>query len=317
MTTLLAAGPSFFPARASSVAPGVDHVFHLLFWTSAFFLALILAITVVFVVRYRRRPSRPDPEPSPSHSTRLELLWSAIPLVIVLAIFAVSTRTYSEMTGPAGPSPLRVHVTARKWSWWFDHPGGKGANELHLVAGRPTELVLASTDVIHSLYLPDFRLKQDAVPGRFTRMVFTPTLPGRFPIACAEFCGTDHSRMSAVAVVHPDQAAFDAWAQEGSAAAASLAEAGQRVVAAKGCLACHSTDGTRRVGPSFKALWGRDEALADGTRVKVDEAYVRESILKPGAKVVAGFPNVMPPVPLDEKELQGVCAWLETLKEAK
>lgn len=314
----LGAGVRFFPERASSVAGGVDRVFGLLFWTSAFFLALIVVLTVVFVVRYRRRPSRPDPEPSPSHSTRLELLWTIVPLAIVFAIFAVSTRTWSEMTAPAaGAAPLRVQVTARKWSWWFDHAGGKGAPELHLVKGRPTELVLASTDVIHSLYLPDFRLKQDAVPGRFTRMAFTPTLPGSFPIVCAEFCGTDHSRMGAVAVVHPDQASFDAWSREGNEAVASLAEAGQRVATAKGCLACHSLDGSRRIGPSFRALWGREEALADGTRVQVDEAYVRESLQRPGAKIAAGFPPVMPPVPLEEKELQALCAWLETLKEAK
>ena len=126
--------------------------------------------------------------------------------------------------------------------------------------GRPTELVLASTDVIHSLYLPDFRLKQDAVPGRFTRMAFTPTLPGSFPIVCAEFCGTDHSRMGAVAVVHPDQASFDAWSREGNEAVASLAEAGQRVATAKGCLACHSLDGSRRVGRAPGAVGTRGGA---------------------------------------------------------
>ena len=207
-------------------------------------------------------------------------------------------------------------MTGRKWSWWFDHPGGRGAPELHLVVGRPTVLALASTDVIHSLYLPDFRLKQDAVPGRFTRMAFTPTLAGTFPVLCAEYCGTDHSRMVTTAVVHPDQASFDAWAREGAAEALSLVEVGKKVAAAKGCLACHSVDGTPRVGPSFKGLWGREEKLADGTTVKVDENYLRESILKPGAKVVAGFANVMPPVPLEERELQGFIAYLQTLGRA-
>jgi len=314
---VVGAAPGFMPERASSVAEGVDRVFAFIFWLSAFFLALIVVLTVVFVVRYRKRASRLEPEPSPSHDMRLELLWSGIPLALVFVIFGVSTKTYSRMTKlDPGAAPLRIQVTARKWSWWFDHPGGKGAGELHLVAGRPTELVMASADVIHSLYVPDFRLKQDVVPGRFTRMTFTPVLPGTFPIVCAEFCGTDHSRMSATAMVHADQASFDAWAREGIAPEASLVELGKQVFLAKGCVGCHSPDGSPRVGPTFKNLWGKSETFADGTRALVDESYVRESVLRPAARITAGFANVMPPVPLDEREIQGLCAYLQALKDA-
>jgi cytochrome c oxidase subunit II len=303
-------------ARASSVAEGVDQVFAFVFWLSAFFLALVLAVTILFVVRYRRRPSRPLPEPSPAQNTLLEILWTVLPLLLVLFLFGFSTRTYFRMVeADPGGAPLRVQVTARRWSWWFDHPGGKGAAELHLVAGRPADLLLASTDVIHSLYLPDFRLKQDAVPGRFTRMTFTPILQGTFPIVCAEYCGADHSRMASAVVVHPDQASFDAWARQGVAPAASLVELGRAVFEAKGCVACHSVDGTPRVGPTFKGLWGREEKLSDGSTVRVDEDYLRESIVAPGAKIVAGFPNLMPPVPLEERELQGVIAYLQSLQE--
>ncbi len=312
------AGAGFLPARGSTAAEHVDRVFAFIFWVSAFFLALIVLLTVVFVLRYRRRASRPEPEASPSHDTRLELVWTAIPLALVAVMFWMSTRTYLEMTeaGP-GASPLRVQVTGRRWSWWFDHPGGKGGPELHLVAGRPAELVLSSNDVIHSLYVPEFRLKQDAVPGRFTRMTFTPTSPGRFQILCAEFCGTDHSRMEAAVVVHPDQASFDAWAREGVGPDVSLVELGKRVFAQKGCAGCHSLDGSRRVGPTMKGLWSREEALAGGGTVRVDEEYVRESLLKPGAKVVAGFPNVMPPVPLEEREIQALVAYLQSLEEKR
>jgi cytochrome c oxidase subunit 2 len=307
----------FMPERASSVAGNVDRVFGFIFWVSLAALVLILVLTVVFVLRYRARRGRTAPEPSPSHHNRLELLWSGIPLALVMIIFGVSTAAWLDMIEPAtGPDPLRVQVTGRRWSWWFDHPGGRGAPELHLVAGRPAVLTLASTDVIHSLYLPDFRLKQDAVPGRFTRMAFTPVLAGTFPVLCAEYCGTDHSRMLATAVVHPDQASFDTWARAGAGEALSLADLGKKVLAAKGCLACHSLDGTPRVGPTFKGLWGREEKLADGTRAKVDENYLRESVLKPGAKVVAGFANLMPPVPLEEREMQGVVAYLQTLGTA-
>ena len=314
---LLAIG--FMPERASSVATGVDHVFGLLFWVSTFFLALILGLTALFVVRYRARPSRTAPEPTPDHDGRLELLWTVIPLALVFVIFAASTKVYLSMTSAEpGAAPLRVDVTARKWSWWFDHPGGRGAKELHLVAGRPVELVLASVDVIHSLYVPEFRLKQDAVPGRFTRMVFTPTAAGTFQIVCAEYCGTNHSAMSAPVIVHPDQASFDAWAAEGGGAVAggdSLLQVGKRVYDEKGCSGCHSVDGSPGVGPSFKGIWGRTHALQGGGRVKVDEGYVRESIVNPGAKVVAGFENLMPPIPLEEREIQGVVTYLRSLRE--
>ena len=314
IASLARASAGFMPERASSIAEDVDRVFALVFWVSAAFFLLIVGFTVVFVARYRARPSRREPEPSPSHDTRLELLWSGIPLALALVIFAVATRTWNRMTEEdAGASPLRIHVTARRWSWWFDHAGGKGAKELHLVAGKATELVLASTDVIHSLYVPAFRLKQDAVPGRFTRLVFTPTLPGTFPVVCAEYCGTNHSRMGTAAVVHPDQASFDAWSREGLAADASLVEVGRRVFEEKGCSACHSVDGSPGAGPTLKGLWGRDEKLADGTSVRVDENHVRESILRPSARITAGFDDLMPPIPLDERELQGVIAYMESL----
>ncbi|HET9599310.1 MAG TPA: cytochrome c oxidase subunit II [Anaeromyxobacteraceae bacterium] len=303
------------PERASSIAAGVDGVFAFAFWVSAASFALVVGLTVLFVVRYRARPSRPEPEPSPAHHVPLELLWTAIPLVLALAIFAVGARTWLGMTEARADDArvLRVHVTARKWSWWFDHTGGKGATELHLVAGRPAELVLASTDVVHSLYVPAFRLKQDAVPGRFTRMRVTPTVAGTYPIVCAEYCGTQHSRMSAAAVVHPDQASFDAWAAEG-AQDASLVDLGKRVYEEKGCIACHSIDGSPGPAPTFKGLWGRTEKLKDGSSVKVDEAYVRESIATPSARVVAGFDDVMPPIPLEEREIQAIVAFLEFLR---
>jgi cytochrome c oxidase subunit 2 len=308
---------AYLPARASSVAAGVDGVFGLLFWISVFFLVLIVGLTILFVVRYRVRAGRTEPEVTPSHDTRLELLWSIVPLVILMVLFGMSTRTWLSMVrgdGAAG-APLEIRVTARKWSWWFDHAGGRGAGELHLVAGRPAELVLASADVIHSFYVPEFRLKQDAVPGRFTRMTFTPTLAGTYAVLCAEYCGTDHSRMQAKVVVHPDQQAYDAWAREGQAAVASLAEHGRTVFGQRGCAGCHSLDGTRRVGPTLKGIWKKREKLADGGEAVVDDEYLRESLVKPGAKLVAGFPNVMPPVVLDERELAALAAYLRSLSE--
>jgi cytochrome c oxidase subunit 2 len=320
LRALLLADAGWLPERASSVAERVDLVFGFLFWLSAFFLALIVGLTVLFVVRYRRTATRRAPEASPDHSTRLEVFWSAIPLLLVLVIFAVSTQVYLAMTTvPAGADALRIEVTAKRWSWWFDHPGGKGAKELHVVRGRPVELVLGSIDVVHSLYVPAFRLKQDAVPGRYTRMVFTPTREGRFPVVCAEYCGTAHSQMNATVVVHPDQAAFDAWALEGRGQDLSLVDLGRKVFDDKGCSACHTVtkadQDTAGIGPSLWNEWGKTEKLADGTTVTFDENYVRESIVKPGARIAAGYDDVMPPIPLEERELLAVIAYLRSLTE--
>jgi cytochrome c oxidase subunit II len=312
----------WLPEGASSVAAGVDGVFGFIFWLSAFFLLLIVGLTVLFVVRYRRTAARPAPEASPDHSNRLEIFWSAIPLLLVVAIFALSTQVYLAMTSSEpGQEPLRIKVTARKWSWWFDHAGGKGAKDFHMVAGRPVELTLASTDVIHSLYVPQFRLKQDAVPGRYTRMTFTPTRAGTYPVLCTEYCGTNHSQMLASAVVHPDQAAYDAWLQEGRQQELSLVDLGKKVYEDKGCNACHEVTpedpkAERGIGPTLFGLWGRVEKLNGGTRIQVDENYLRESIVKPGAKVAHGYEDVMPPIPLEERELLGVIAYIQSLGSA-
>lgn len=314
--TLVGAGPGYMPERASSVAPGVDLVFDLLFWVSAFFLAVIVVVTVVFVIRYRDRAGRTGPEPSPDHSTKLELVWTVIPLLIVIGLFALSTQVYLSMLDNAeGENAQRVHVTGKKWSWWFDHDGGKGSKELHLVEGRTVVLTLASLDVIHSFYVPEFRVKMDAVPGRFTRLVITPTKAGTYPVLCTEYCGTNHSTMTSVTVVHPDQASFDAWAREGQGKEETLLQVGIRVFEEKGCSACHSVDGSAGIGPSLKGLWGRDEKLVGGGTARVDENYVREAIVKPGAKIVEGYEDMMPPSPLEEREIQGIIAYMQSLKE--
>ncbi len=314
---LLLAG--YLPERASSVAEGVDSVFAFLFWISAVSLILILGVTVIFVVRYRRRAARPGPEASPDHSNGLELFWSAVPLLLMIGAFVMSTDVYLSMIATeAGPGALQVKVTGKKWSWWFDHQGGKGAKDFHVVLGRPVELTLASTDVIHSLYVPEFRLKQDAVPGRYTKMVFTPTKAGTYPVLCTEYCGTNHSLMLSNVVVHPDQAAYDAWLQEGRAEELSLVELGKKVYEDKGCNACHEVEPEdpkkeKGIGPSLFGLWGRQEKLNGGATVKVDENYLRESIVKPGARIAAGYEDVMPPIPLEEREMLGIITYIQSL----
>lgn len=312
---LLGAAPSYLPAPASSAAAELDALFWFVAWVCAFFLGLIIALVIAFVLKYRRRASRPEPEPSPDRATGLELLWTVIPLAIVIVMFAWSAQAYvKHVDRPSDPDALQVQVLGRRWSWWFDHPTGKGSPELHLVAGRTTELVMSSADVLHSFYVPEFRLKQDVVPGRFTRMTLTPTVAGTFQLLCTEYCGTRHSQMNALVVVHPDQASFDAWLREGRAPDDTLAALGQAVCLKRGCNACHTVSGARSVGPTFKGMWGRTEKLVGGGEARVDEAYVRESLLQPKVKLVEGFPPVMPPAPMEERELLGVIEYLKTLQ---
>ena len=229
-----------------------------------------------------------------------------------------------------GADAHRVQVTGRKWSWWFDHPGGKGSNELHLVAGRPTELVLGAVDVIHSLYVPEFRLKQDAVPGRYTQTWFTASRPGRHQVFCAEYCGLGHSAMLAE-IIAMEPAEYDAWMAEARrstvaaaqdspedvlAPATSLPEQGRRLAAEYGCFKCHTVDGTRHIGPTWLDLYRKVEKLQDGSSVVADEAYLTESMMDPAAKIVAGYQNVMPtfqgrvPAP----EIAAIVEFIKTLR---
>lgn len=315
-TSLLAAvAPEsvWLPPAASAASAGVDRMFAFIFWTCTFFFALIVGLAVLFVVKYRARESV-APQPTPTHNTRLELVWSGIPLILAIVMFAKSTEAYRGLTELGAGEHDAIQVTARKWSWWFDHPGGHGANELHVILGHPVEVTLASEDVIHSLYIPAFRVKQDAVPGRYTKLTFTPIVAGSYPIYCAEYCGTNHSQMRSQVVVHKDRESYDAWIKQVEDASVPLVDVGKTVYLTKGCIACHTVDGTPRLAPTFKGSWGRVEKLVDGSSVTVDEAYVRESLLSPRAKLVAGFQPVMPPMPLKEREMLGLFEYLKSLK---
>lgn len=310
----IAASPGgWLPPQASTAAPGVDFVFALIFWICAFFFTLIAVLTVTFVLRYRQRAWRQHPEPSPSHSTRLEVLWSVIPTLLIVMIFAASTRSWWKLTKPPDELP-QVWVTAKKWAWWFEHPDGTAADELHVVVNHPVELIMSADDVLHSLYVPAFRLKQDIVPGRYTKAWFQATQPGTYPLYCAEYCGTNHSQMLSSVVVHENQASYDAWKRE-LAAIGDLppVELGRWVYERRACKACHSLDGKNGTGPTFLGLWGSTSTLVDGSDVKVDEAHIRESILQPRIKVRAGYQPIMPVTNISERQIKGIIALIKSL----
>jgi cytochrome c oxidase subunit 2 len=314
---LLATGSRWLPPRASSAAAGVDFVFALIFWISAFFLILVVGLTIAFVVKYRARRWSAVQE-SPGHSTALELAWTIIPTILILVIFGSSTSAYLKLTEPPEGADLQeIRVTARKWSWVFDYPDGTNLNDLHVIVDQPVVLTMGSEDVLHSFYVPAFRLKQDVVPGRYVKTWFTATEPGTYPLYCAEYCGENHSMMVTNVVVHKDHASYEKGRDlDAQFQGMPLLEVGEHVHLKRGCVACHSLDGTRGVGPSFTGLWGRTESLsAGGTSVIVDENYIRESIIDPHEKIVAGFQPVMPPTVMSEREVLGAIELIKSLKD--
>jgi cytochrome c oxidase subunit II len=312
-----AGGGSFWmPVEASTVAPAVDWLFYFIFGISLFFFVLIAILMFYFLIRYRRRGE--GPAAGASHNTALEITWTAIPVVLVGVIFYFGFRTYLNIS-TAPENAYEVLVTGQKWKWLFTYPNGHVDENLHVAIDQPVRLVLSSEDVIHSLFIPAFRLKRDAVPGRYNKTWFQATRVGEFPLLCSEFCGTGHSDMVAKVVVHP-AGDFEKWLSEASNILAKLppAQAGEQLYKTRGCPQCHSVDGKTGIGPSLYAVFGAAQALRGGARAVADENYIRESIVDPPAKVVAGFDPVMPSYKgrLKDAEITAVIEYLKTLRPA-
>jgi cytochrome c oxidase subunit 2 len=310
----VAASP-WFPMQGSTTAGDVDWLFNVILAISVFFFVGIIAAMTWFVYRYRRRPGH-EVEHAAHHNTALEVTWTVIPLLLAIGIFYYGFVGYLDLT--VRPSnTYEVKVTGQKWKWLFTYPNGHVDDNLHVPADVPTSLLMTSEDVIHSVYIPDFRVKADTVPGRYTKLWFQPTGPGEHDLFCAEYCGTSHSGMISKVVVHP-AGEFDKWLADVAAAElnASPVEAGQRLYNTRGCAQCHSVDGKPGTGPTFKGVFGSTHPIVGGASVTVDENYVRESVLEPQAKVVAGFNPVMPTYQgrLSDKEIGAIIEYLKTLK---
>lgn len=308
--------PQFWmPVGASTTSGRVDSLFTFILIISIVFFLLVVTLMTAFVVRYRRRRGR-EAEESATHNTALELTWSLIPLVLLLIIFGLGFKYYMDMSVPP-QNALQVAVTAQKWAWSFTYANGYTDANLHVPVNTPVELTLTSQDVIHSLYVPAFRVKKDVVPGRYNKTWFEATAPGEYVIFCAEYCGRSHSDMLSTVVVH-EPGGFEKWMDEAANWIDKVppVDAGLRLYTTLGCAACHSTDGSARVGPTFKGLYGHDVPLKDGSRVTADENYIRESILQPAAKVVAGFEPVMPTYQgrIKDKEITVMIEYLKSLQ---
>lgn len=304
-------GFQLFPEQASTLAAQVDYLYFFLIAVSLFFSVLIFFLIYVFAVRYRRKSEQEVPEQIPG-LLKLEILWSVIPFLLCMVVFVWGATLYFDTYSPPKDA-LEYYVVGKQWMWHIQHPTGqREINELHVPTGQPIKLTMATEDVIHSFYIPAFRIKRDVVPGRYTSMWFEATKPGEYHLFCAEYCGTKHSQMRGRVVVM-EPADYQNWLS-GGVANEPLEVIGEKKFRQLACHTCHVDKPDAR-GPSLVGVFGEPVRLQNGQTVTVDETYIRESILNPNAKIAAGYRPVMPTFKgqIDEVGLLQITAYIKSL----
>jgi cytochrome c oxidase subunit 2 len=307
-----------FPERASALARQVDHLFFFALGGSIVFSVLIAALIFYLGIKYRRRsPSEVGKPPAPGSkaTTVLEVTWSLVPLALMMILFVWGARVYFVIARPPADA-AELFVVGKQWMWKIQHPeGNREINELHVPLGRPVKLTLTSEDVIHSFFLPEFRIKTDVLPGRYSTLWFQADRTGEFHLFCTQYCGAEHSRMvGRVIVMEPHD--YQAWLG-GETRARRSVDSGEVLFVSRACNTCHRPDTAARA-PILAGLIGKRVALQGGRSVVADEGYVRESILDPQAKIVAGYQPIMPTFrgQLSEEELHRLIDYVKTLKTA-
>lgn len=304
------------PDARSTMAGEVDGLFHFINVTSIILLAGITFTIIYFAWKYRRR-SDDDVTPVITHNSKLEVTWSVIPLILVMIVFGWGFSGYLNLT-TAPDDSYEIRVVAKSWLWEFHYQDGTvSVNELHVPADRPVKLVMISDDVLHSFFVPEFRVKRDVIPNRYTSVWFEAIGTGEYTIFCTEYCGRAHSDMLATVYVHT-QEDFDTWLETagGFDEDADPVEVGEMLVNRNGCMACHSTDGSRMVGPTFQGLWMSERTMQDGEVVTADENYIRESILEPNARINEGYDPVMPSYQgsIGDREIDAIIEYIKSLQ---
>ena len=304
-----------FPQQASVQAGQVDAIYFFMVAVTAFFGLLIATLIVIFAIKYRRR-SDDEVGVAIHGSLALELLWTVIPFFIAMGMFAWGAKVFFDLYRvPAGA--MEVFVVGKQWMWKVQHASGhREINELHVPIGRPVKLNMGTEDVIHSYYIPAFRVKADVIPGRYNTMWFEATKPGKYHLFCAEYCGTKHSGMIG-SVIAMEPIDYQAWLDGGKAEDSPVA-AGEKLFQSQGCGSCHTAGPTQR-GPSLAGIFGHEVKLQGGGTVTVDDAYLRESIVLPQAKLVDGYLPIMPTFQglLSEEQLLQVIAYVKSLRPAE
>jgi cytochrome c oxidase subunit 2 len=305
------------PPQGSAYAGEVDFVYMGIFWLCAVMFVGIAGAAAWFSWRYRFRPGRITPHDT--HNTKLEVIWTVLPLILCIGIFFWGLNGWMKYAVAPGDA-MEVQVTAKKWLWQFEYPDGtRTVNEIHVPANKAVKFVMTSEDVIHDFFVPDMRVKHDIIPGRYTEVWFTPTVLGKHRFTCAEYCGKGHSDMHGDLSVDndADYAKFlETGGTEWEQYKDHMDQWGKIQYERNGCSTCHTVDGSKSKGPSWKGIWHKMEKLNNGTTVLVDEAYVRESMLYPQAKVVDGFEPIMPSFNnlLRDNQIKGLIAYIQSLQ---
>ncbi len=308
---------TFMPAQGTEIAKSVDNLYAFLVVVSFISCAILIGGMIYFAMKYKRKSAN-DKTAYITHDTRLEVLWSVVPLIIFMVVFAWGWVIFHDMRSMPADA-LEIQVTGKQWAWTAEYKNGVKSVDIVVPVNRNVKIVLASEDVLHSFYVPSFRIKQDAIPGRYTNLWFNATKLGEFHVFCAEYCGTTHSGMiTRLKVVSQED--FDKWlTSESEIGTLPIAERGRKYFQTRACASCHNVDNpAAKVGPSLYQLFGKDESVQEGGTVKVDENYIRESILDPQAKHVTGFPKPSP-MPsfqgqLSESELAALIEYIKDLK---
>lgn len=313
----LAKAQSFMPSQATEIAKQVDNLYGFLLIISLISCVIVIGGMIYFVFKYKRKTAN-DKTAYISHSTALEFLWSFIPLVIFLFVFAWGWYVYHQMRAMP-QNALEINVLGKQWAWEIEYKNGyKAVNEIVVPINTDVKLLMTSSDVLHSFFVPSFRIKQDVIPGRYTAVWFNADKLGEFHIFCAEYCGTTHSGMiGRLKVVSLED--FNKYLEEGQEEGAlPLAKRGEKLFALKACASCHSTDSDAvKVGPSLFKKFGSESVMDDGSTIRVDENHLRESILEPNKHIVKGFPKgVMPTFQgqLNENELNALVEYIKEMK---
>jgi cytochrome c oxidase subunit II len=311
------------PPQGSEFAKEIDFVYMSLFWLSVVLFLMIAVPSVYFAWRYRYKPGRVTPHQT--HNTTLEVAWSVGPLILCIGIFFWGLNGWMKYAVAPGEA-MEISVTAKQWLWQFEYPdGSRTINDIHVPVNKPVKFTMTSEDVLHDFYVPDMRVKHDIIPGRYTQIWFTPTVLGKHHFTCAEYCGKDHSGMKGEMTVDNDadfakflETGGTEWEDyfNGKDPQKTPALWGKLTYERVGCNSCHTVDGSKSKGPSWKGVYGSMVELNNGTSVLANEDYIRESMMNPNAKVVKGFDPIMPTFQglLKPNQVNGLVAYIESLK---
>jgi len=319
VASLMDGGTFWFPEGVSTFAKSIDDLFSFILYGSLIVFIGMIVATGAFIFLYGKSRKTPRPKKHIVHNLKLELAWTIIPLILMMVVFAWGYKDFLHMSVPPEDA-IEIRVQGQKWFWSFEYSetGIKTIGEIVVPVGRAVKLIMSSTDVLHSFFVPNFRVKRDVLPNRYTQIWFEATQEGIYQVFCAEYCGDQHSNMLATVTVLSEND-YETWLKSSGEAVSQdqpLDEFGASLYTAKGCNACHSLDGSTVIGPTWQQLYGSERTFTDGTSAVADDNYIRESIVNPQTKIVTGFQPVMPTYSglLSDRELNAIIEYIKSLK---